>query len=95
MRRWLMAGLVLVTLPAPPAGSAAAPSPEAVLAGAARDVAAGNLAPAVSALLGLEGDSAPSAVRRQADLLLGVLLLRQGQRDEAIPRLERAAATYP
>ncbi len=90
-----MAGLVLVTLPAPPAGSAAAPSPEAVLAAAARDVAAGNLAPAVSALQGLEADSAPSAVRRQADLLLGVLLLRQGQGDEAIPRLERAAVTYP
>ncbi|MEK6716949.1 MAG: transglycosylase SLT domain-containing protein, partial [candidate division NC10 bacterium] len=103
---WLIAALLLVTLPAgvvagdapvaPPAAPAAVPlaSPEVVLAGAARDVAAGNLATAVSALQALEADTVPSAVRRQADLLLGILLLRQGQRDEAIPRLERAAATY-
>ena len=103
MSKWLVAGLVLASLPvaagagdAPPVPPApvAAPSPEAILQGAARDVAAGNLATAVSALQALEADTVPSAVRRQADLLLGILLLRQGQRDEAIPRLDRAAATY-
>src|SRR3972149_3020503 len=52
------------TPPVPPA-PVAAPSPEAILQGAARDVAAGNLATAVSALQALEADTVPSAVRRQ------------------------------
>jgi soluble lytic murein transglycosylase len=99
--RWLLAAQLLACLAvkaaggdAPPAPQVRQESPEAVLAGAARE-AAGHPAAAISALQALEGSSIPPAVRRQADLLFGVLLLRQGQREEAIPRLERAAATYP
>ncbi len=99
MGRWLIVSLLLAGLVAqagasddPPAPSV---SPEAFLAAAARDVEAGNLGSALNALLALEMDTVPLAVRRQADLLLGIVLLRQGQLDEAIPRLERAAVTYP
>ncbi len=99
MGRWLTVNLILACFVTqagatddPPAPSV---SPEAFLASAARDVEAGNLGPAIGALLALEMDTIPPSLRRQGDLLLGILLLRQGQRDEAIPRLERAAATYP
>lgn len=95
MRRWLVVGLLIMILPAGAPARVPPASPQAVLADAAREAAGGNLASAVAALQALEAEKVPSAVRRQADLLLGVLLLRQGQRDEAIPRLERAAATYP
>jgi len=93
MRRWLTAGVLLASL-FTAAGAAEAP-PEAVLAGAIRDAAAGNPTAAIAALQVIEGEGVPPATQRQADLLLGILLLRQGQRDDAIPRLERASRTYP
>ena len=37
----------------------------------------------------------PAGLQRQVDLLLGILLAHQGRCEEAIPRLEGAAATYP
>jgi len=46
-------------------------------------------------LQGLEGGRVPAAVRGPVDLLLGILLLREGQPEEAAPRLERASRTYP
>jgi soluble lytic murein transglycosylase len=49
----------------------------------------------LDALLGLDTDSLPVGLKRQADLLLGILLARQGRREETLPRLERAAATFP
>ncbi len=96
--KWLLAGLLLAGLfteawggDAPPTAPA---SPEAVLADAVREVAAGNAATAIAALQALEVGSVRPAVRQQVDLLLGILLVREGKRAEAIPRLERAAATY-
>jgi soluble lytic murein transglycosylase len=62
---------------------------------AARQVEAESLAAAIELLISLEGRSAPSAIRRQADLLLGILLVRQEDMDRAVPYLERAAANYP
>jgi soluble lytic murein transglycosylase len=99
MGRWIAAGLLLAAITGR-AGAADAPpipsaSPETALAGALREVEAGNLTAAIDALQALDKDGVPAGVRRQADLLLGILLLRQGQREAAIPRLERAATIFP
>lgn len=94
MRRGLMAGLLAACAFAG-AAEAAAASPEAVLAKAARQVRAGEPAAAMATLEGLEGGKAPAAVKGRADLLLGILLLRQGRPEDAVPRLERAAKAYP
>lgn len=99
MRRWFAAGVLLACLPAV-AWAAEAPlaqeaSPEAVLADAVREVGAGNPATGIAALQALEAGSVPAAVQRQADLLLGTLLVRQGRWEEAIPWLERASTTHP
>ncbi len=94
--RWIAAATLLACLVAEAgAGDAVPASPDPRLVAAVREVTAGNPAKAISALQTLEPGTLPAAVRRQADLLLGVLLARQGQRPEAIPLLERAAATYP
>jgi soluble lytic murein transglycosylase len=66
-----------------------------VLAETSREVAAGNLGTATDVLRGLDADTLPARVRQQVDILLGILLVRQDQHDEAIPYLERAAAAYP
>ena len=96
MSRWIGAGLLLISLTTRAwAGEAPARSPESVLEGAARDVEAGNLPAATAALEALEARGAPPAIQPSADLLLGILWLRQDKPEEAIPRLERAAATYP
>jgi soluble lytic murein transglycosylase len=94
--RWLTASMLLACLSAA-GGAAEAPgaSPEAILAAAVREIAAGNPAAAIATLQALDGGSAPLPARRQADLLLGILLLRQGRQQDAIPPLERAATTYP
>jgi soluble lytic murein transglycosylase len=100
MRTGLSAGLLLVCLVGHAPGVAAADeaptaSPETVLANASREVAAGNLGAATDLLRTLDTDALPASVRQQADLLLGILLERLDRHDEAIPYLERAAATYP
>jgi soluble lytic murein transglycosylase len=77
------------------AGDAPAESPEAVLAGASREVAAGNLGVATELLRRLGDEEVPAPVRWEADLLLGILLVRQDQHEEAVPFLQRAAATSP
>ncbi len=97
--KWLLASLLLAALFVEAWGGDAQPtapaSPEAVLADAVREAAAGNAATAIAALQTLEVSSVRPAVRQQVDLLLGILLVREGKRAEAIPRLERTAATYP
>ncbi len=94
--RWITVVTLLACLVAEAgAGDAAPASPDPRLAAAVREVTAGNPAKAIAALQTLGAGTLPPAVRRQADLLLGILLARQGQRQEAIPRLERAAVTYP
>ena len=76
------------------AGEAPTASPEMVLADASREVAGGNLKAATDLLRRLDADPLPAPVRQQADILLGILLVRQDQHDEAVPYLERAAAAY-
>jgi soluble lytic murein transglycosylase len=53
-----------------------------------REAAAGNLGTAADALLGLEAEGA--ALGPRDDLLLGILLIRLGKSQEAVPRLARA-----
>ena len=77
------------------AGEVGSLAPEAVLQAAAKQVEAGDSSGALDALLGLDTDPLPVGLKRQADLLLGILLARQGRREEALPRLEQAAATFP
>jgi soluble lytic murein transglycosylase len=93
---WLAAGILVAVLLAE-AGAGAAPGrgPQGILDAAARDAAGGNLAGAIETLRTLDGRTIPPALRQQADLLLGILLIREGQREVAIPPLERAATTYP
>jgi len=88
----LLVGCLLVQAAAAEAPTVA---PETVLAEASRQVAAGNLGPAIESLRALEADALPVPARQQADLLLGILLERLDRHDEAIPFLERTAATYP
>ncbi len=99
MRSWFASGVLPACLGALAAtagvpGAQAAP-PEEVLAGAVREVQAGNPATATVELQALEAGSVPAAVQPQADLLLGILLLRQERWMEAIPRLERASTAHP
>jgi peptidoglycan lytic transglycosylase len=96
MTSWTAAGLMLVCLvTGAKAGEAPVKAPEAVLEGAAREAEAGNLKVATDALQALEAAGIPAALQPRADLLLGILLLKQDKQEGAIPRLERAAATYP
>ena len=67
---------------------------EAVLQSAAQSVAGGDLPAATIALLTLDGQEVPATLRTQADLLLGIVLLRQGRPEEAALRLE-AATSHP
>jgi len=96
MPRWIAAGLLLVCLATwARAGEAPAGAPETVLERAAREVEAGNLTVAIDSLQALDVAGVPAAIKPRVDLLLGILLLKQDKREEAIPKLERAAATYP
>ena len=97
MRSWVAPGILLACLGALAATArvpaARAAPPEELLASAVREVQAGNLATAIVELQALEAGGVAAAVQPQADLLLGILLLRQDRWVEAIPRLERAAST--
>ncbi|HSB79255.1 MAG TPA: transglycosylase SLT domain-containing protein [Candidatus Methylomirabilis sp.] len=96
MPRWIAAGLMLICLATRAmAGEAPVGGPEAVLDGAARDAQAGNITLAIQSLQTLEAAGVPATIQPRADLLLGILLLKQDKREEAIPPLERAATTYP
>ena len=99
MRRWLwpvlLAALFLPFFGQVYAGEVATPAPEAVLQTAVKRAETGDLPGATEALLGLDADALPADLKRRADLLLGILLVRQGRREEAISPLERAAAGYP
>ncbi len=90
-------GLVLTALLLSFAGGAdayegAAPLPETVLQTAAAHVEAGDLSAAAEALVTLDAQSVPETQRRRADLLLGIVLARQGRAEEAAVRLEAAAS---
>jgi soluble lytic murein transglycosylase len=76
------------------AGQAEAPAPESVIQSAAHSVEAGDLSAATATLLALDGQEIPGHQRRQADLLLGILLTRQGRQEESVARLE-AATSHP
>lgn len=66
------------------------PPAEDVLQAAITSVASGDLVAATEALLTLDAQSVPETLRARADLLLGIVLLRQGLLPEAVVRLEAA-----
>jgi len=68
--------------------------PAAVFQAAATSVESGDLAAAADALMALDGQGMAADLRTQADLLLGIVLLRQARCEDAAPRLE-AAFTHP
>ncbi len=86
---------LLVLLGKAGAGEVATSSPEAGLSAAAHETEKGDLKGATDILRGLEAGSLPASVQPPADLLLGLLLVRQNQQEEAISYLERAALSYP
>jgi soluble lytic murein transglycosylase len=69
-------------------------APEAVIQTAAGNMASGQLSAAVDALMTLDAQGMPAELRARADLLLGIILLRQARFTEAGVRLE-AATTHP
>jgi tetratricopeptide (TPR) repeat protein len=77
------------------AGEVAALSADASFQAAVKQAEAGNPAGAITALLALDGTPVAAGLQPQIDLLLGVLLARQGRHEEALGRLEGAAASYP
>lgn len=92
MANRLAATLLLALLVGPAwADDAPPPSPEGVLETAARRVEVGDLAAASAALATLDGVDVPAPLRAQADLLLGLALVRQGKPEAAVSYLERAA----
>jgi soluble lytic murein transglycosylase len=96
MREGIAFGLALLFLAAEAwAGASTAMSPEASLSAAVHEVEAGDLKGATDILKGLEAGSPPASVQPRADLLLGLLLMRQNQPEEAIAYLERAALSFP
>jgi soluble lytic murein transglycosylase len=68
---------------------------EATFAAAVQAVEKGDAAAALTTLQSLDLGTVPAAIRPQATLLLGILLVRQGQGEVAVAALESAAATYP
>lgn len=77
------------------AGEVTALSADAPFQAAVKQAEAGNPAGAIIALLALDGTPVAAGLQPQIDLLLGVLLARQGRHEEAVGRLEGAAASYP
>jgi soluble lytic murein transglycosylase len=99
MRKWFAVAL-LIGGTLSQAGGADAPGArlapvEAIVAEAARRVAAGEPRAAFEALEALPAEKIHPAVQPQVDLLFGILLLREGRAKEAIPRLERASTAHP
>jgi soluble lytic murein transglycosylase len=77
------------------AGEVTALSADAPLQAAVKQAETGNLPGAITALLALDGTPLAAGLQPQIDLLLGVLFARQGRPEEAVGRLEGAAASYP
>lgn len=90
--RLVLAVCLLSLTPGAGANEGSAPLPEAVIQAAAKQVEAGDLPAATDALLTLDGQDIPANLRTRADLLLGIVLFRQGRADEAVSRLEAAAS---
>jgi soluble lytic murein transglycosylase len=80
-----------------PATAAEAPlrPAEAAFAAAVQAVEKGDEATALSTLQSLDPGTLPATIRPQVNLLLGILLVRQGQNAAAVTPLESAASTYP
>ena len=94
MPRFLWAVLALLLAMPALAGEAPGP-PDARFKSAIQQVVADNLPGATDTLLALEADPLPPDLQRQADLLLGILLVHQSRWEQAVPWLSRAADTYP
>jgi|WetSurMetagenome_2_1015567.scaffolds.fasta_scaffold09614_3 soluble lytic murein transglycosylase len=94
-RRIILAVLAILLGGAADAGEGTALSADAALQAAAKRTEAGDRASAITVLLELDGTPLPAGLQPQIDLLLGLLLVREGRHGEAVPRLEGAAASYP
>ena len=94
---WMHQGLfpvaVLLVLAHSAAASEVSPlPPTTALQIAAKSLKSGDFAGATAALQTLDGESIPAGLRTEADLLLGIALLRQKRMGEAAARLEAARA---
>ena len=85
IRRLLLPILLVLLLGRADAGEIAALVPEAALQTAAKLAEAGDLSGAAAILLGLDADTLPAGLQRQADFLLGILLTHQGRCVEVHP----------
>lgn len=89
--RWLfLAVLLLAAVRGADAGQVSPPPPTIALEAAAKSVESGDFSAATEMLLTLDVENVPSDLRTQADLLLGIALLRQMRIEEAAVRLEAA-----
>jgi len=70
-------------VPGAGANEVSPPAPEAVIQAAAKSVESGDYSAAAEVLLTLDVQNVPATLRTLADLLLGIVLLRQGRADEA------------
>ena len=87
----VLAVILLAVVAGAGADEGTPPLPESAIQTAAQHVEAGDLSAAAAALLALDGQAVPARLRTQADLLLGIILARQGRAEEAVGRLEAAA----
>jgi tetratricopeptide (TPR) repeat protein len=96
MRRQIILAVLAILLGgSADAGEVTPLSADAALQAAAKRTEAGDPAGAITALLDLGGTPPPAELQPQIDLLLGLLLAHQGRHEEALPRLEGAAVSYP
>jgi hypothetical protein len=94
MRRQIVLAVLAILLGGTADGGEVTPlSPDGALRAAVKQSEAGDPAGAVTALLDLDGTPLAAGLQPQIDLLLGLLLARQGRHGEAVPRLEGAAAS--
>jgi soluble lytic murein transglycosylase len=95
LSKWLLLPCVLLSLASHVVAGEVTPSLfETTLQAAAQSVETGDVTTARESLLTLDAPDVPPFVRTQADLLLGILLLRELRFDEAAVRLE-AAVSHP
>ena len=96
MRRLIVLAVLAILLGgSADAGEVTPLSADAALQAAVKQTESGDPAGAITALLDLDGTPLAAGLQPQIDFLLGLLLARQGRHEEAVPRLEGAAASYP
>jgi soluble lytic murein transglycosylase len=93
MLRWLLLVVLVLALTAgADAGQVFPLTSTIALQAAAKSLESGDFAGAIETVRTLDGEKLPARLRTQADLLLGIALLRQTRPEEAAARLEAARA---